>query len=142
VNARNQIPDFEKELHAMRRAMLILCAVLLALAGAAFAADVSGKWTGDVSGPDGGSMTITYNFKQDGAKLTGTVEGPAGAIEIKDGKVDGDKISFTITFDAGGGDMKVVHEGTVKPEEIALNFKMEGGPGDGPSGPITLKRVK
>jgi hypothetical protein len=64
--------------------------------------------------------------------------------------VEGDKISFTLSFDGGGGEMKIAHEGTVKGDEIKLSVKMEGGPGGssgpggGPGGPggITLKRAK
>jgi len=110
-------------------------AVLLVLAAAvALAADVTGKWTGQFSSP-GGDMTITFNFKQTGTKLAGTVEGPGGELEIQGGKVDGDKITFTVSFN----EMKIEHEGTVKGDEISLSVKMEGA--DTP-GPMTLKRVK
>ena len=122
----------------MRRSFLI-CAAMAALSAAAFAADVTGNWTGQM-GPDGG-MTITFHFKQDGAKLTGTVDGPGGdPMPIADGKVDGNKIAFTVSFN----DMKILHEGTVQGDEITLNIKMEGGPGggDGGPGPMKLKRAK
>ena len=119
-----------------------LTALLLVAFTAAFAADVTGKWTGQMGGPNGDGMAIGFEFKQDGTKLTGTADGPAGQLQIKDGKVEGEKISFTISFDGGGGEMKIVHEGTIKGDEIQLNIKMDGGPGgDGPGG-ITLKRVK
>jgi hypothetical protein len=62
-------------------------------------------------------------------------------MQIKDGKVEGDKLSFSISFDAGGNDMKVVHEGTITGDEIKLTIKMGGG-GEGPGGAITLKRAK
>ena len=123
----------------MTRFVIILSALVLALGtGVAFAADVTGKWTGEIAGPDGGSMTITFSLKQDGTKLTGTSQGPQGdPLEIQDGKVDGDKISFTVSF----GDMKIKHDGTIKGDEIALNVKMEGGPGEF-GGAMTLKRAK
>jgi hypothetical protein len=107
-------------------------------AGMAFAADITGKWSGEFAGPDG-STTITFQFKQDGTKLTGTAEGPAGALPIQDGKVEGDKLYFVVNFDGGGGTMKIVHEGTIKDDEITLKVKMgdfEGGP------PMKVKRVK
>jgi hypothetical protein len=132
----------------MQRLSVTRCVILLALATAtAFAADVTGTWTGQMSGPDGGSFTLTYHFKQDGATLTGTVDGPQGdPLPIGDGKVDGDKISFTVKIDRGGGDgMKISHDGTVNGDEIKLNIKMEGGPGGGgpgPGGTATLKRSK
>ena len=116
----------------MRRLTFVLCAAALALAFTgrpARAADVTGKWTATMEGRGGGGegMTITYNFKQDGSKLTGTVETPMGdALPISDGKVEGDKISFTLSFDRGGGPMKI-----------------EGGDfGGGDRPPATLKRVK
>ena len=112
-------------------------------AGLALAADVTGKWTGEVAGPDGGGMSIALNLKQDGSKLTGSVEAPGGQVmEIQDGKIDGDKISFAVSFDGGGGAMKVAHEGTVAGDEITLHIKMEGGQEGGHGGPIKLKRAK
>src|SRR5512139_991362 len=112
--------------------------ILLALAlftGIALAADVTGKWTAQINGPDGNSMTVNYDFKQEADKLTGTVEGPGGAIPIQDGKVDGDKIAFNLTFN----DMKVGTEGTVKGEEIVVTVKVNG---EVFGGPVTLKRAK
>jgi hypothetical protein len=52
--------------------------LFLLFAAAAWAADVSGTWKGDVSSPDGNTFSLTYTFKQDGAKLTGTVLSPHG----------------------------------------------------------------
>jgi hypothetical protein len=133
----------------MRRLAFVLCAALLALAftaGTAMAADVTGKWTATMAGRGGGGegMTITYNFKQDGTKLTGTVETPMGdPLPIADGKVEGDKISFTMAFDRGGGPMKITNEGTISGDEIKLTTKFEGGDfGGGDRPPATLKRIK
>ncbi len=117
------------------RSSWIPAALLMALlAAAAFAADVTGKWTGQFNSP-GGDMTITFNFKQTGDKLTGTVTGPGGDLEIQDGKVSGDKITFTISFN----DMKIQHEGALKGDEISLSMKMDGGEAPGP---MILKRAK
>jgi hypothetical protein len=127
----------------MRKLTLTLCAILLLLsAGSALAADATGTWTGQF-GPDGG-MTLTFHFKQDGAKLTGTVDPPQGGepLQIADGKVDGNKVSFVLKVDFGGDSMKITHEGTIEGDEMKLNTKMEGGPGNGTGGPLTLKRSK
>jgi len=124
----------------MQRPMfLIRVAALTAITtAAAWAADVTGKWSAQMNGPDGGAMTMTFNFKQDGTKLTGTADGPGGEpMTIQDGKVDGEKITFAISFN----DMKIVHEGTINGDEITLTIQMDGGPGGGP-GPMKLKRVK
>jgi len=126
----------------MKRSIPALGAILIALVwtGAAWASDVNGKWTGQMAGPDGNGFEISFTFKQDGVKLTGTVQGPQGdPIEIVDGKVDGDKISFVVKIDANGG-MTITHAGTISGDEIKLNSKVEGG--DFPAGSMTLKKVK
>ncbi|HPT25836.1 MAG TPA: hypothetical protein PLZ95_05405, partial [Bryobacteraceae bacterium] len=114
----------------MRRSnFLIAAAILACTAGAALAADVTGKWVGQMGGPDGDGPSMTFNFKQDGTKLTGSVDGPGGEpLEIKDGKVEGDKIIFTLSFEGPDRKMKITHEGTIKSnDEITLGMKMEGG---------------
>lgn len=122
----------------MQKRNFLACAVLLAvLAGAALAADITGKWTGSSD-----QFTLTFAFKQEGEKLTGTVTGPQGdPIPINDGKVQGDKLSFTVKVDMGGGSMKITHDGVIKGDEITLSTKVEGGQDFG-GGPMTLKRTK
>jgi hypothetical protein len=122
----------------MKRSVMILCAALALLAGAAFAADISGNWTAQINGPDGNSMNVAYAFKQDGAKLTGTVTGPGGDLPIQEGTVEGDKMSFTLTFDGGNGQMKVVHQGVIKGDEIATTITLNGQQF---GGPVTIKRA-
>jgi hypothetical protein len=123
--------------------LLCACAALIMAftTGSALAAtDVSGTWTGEFSGPDGGSgFQITFTFRQDGDKLTGTVLGPQGdPIAISDGTVNGDKISFKVSFNG----MTITHEGTVNAagDEIKLTSKSDQG--DFPGGEMTLKRAK
>jgi len=123
----------------MKHLTMILCAALALFTGIAFAADVTGDWTAQVNGPDGNSMTLSYHFKQDGGKLTGTVEGPGGSLPVQNGVVDGDKLSFTVTFNGGNGDMKILNEGTMKGEDISLTVKVNG---EAYGGPITLKKSK
>lgn len=124
--------------------LLGLCAsLLLALVATVFttpayaATDVTGTWTAQMSGPNG-DMTLTFHFKQDGAKLTGTVENTMGGepFELANGKVDGDKISFDTSFNG----MTINHEGTVNGDEIKLNVKSDGG--QIPNMEMALKRSK
>ena len=56
------------------RLILLSCA----LAVAAYAADVKGKWTYEMQGRGGQSMTGALNLKADGNTLTGTVSGRRG----------------------------------------------------------------
>ena len=110
----------------------VLLLIALALALPLLAADVSGKWTATFEGQNG-QMTIVYNFKVDGTKLTGTVTGPMGDIEISEGKVDGDNITFTVSTDQ----FTVVHKGTVSGDEM----KLKADVGDRTM-ELTAKRVK
>ncbi|MGA2675088.1 MAG: hypothetical protein ABSE99_17875 [Terracidiphilus sp.] len=122
----------------MKRLLCVGAAVLMAFCAAtAFAADVTGTWSGDMKTPDGNSFHISFMFKQDGAKLTGTVQGPRGdPIEIADGKIDGDKLSFTVSFNG----MTIQHEGVLHDDEIKLTTKTDQG--DFPGGEMTLTRSK
>ncbi|MGD0870134.1 MAG: hypothetical protein ABSB88_11325 [Bryobacteraceae bacterium] len=124
----------------MQRRTLLTCAILLVLTGiAAWAADVTGVWTGTASGGDG-DYALTYTFKQDGQKLTGTVTGPTDPIQIQDGKVDGDKISFWLQVDMGGNVVKFTSTGTIKGDEISLTTTNDAGMDLG--GAMTLKKQK
>jgi len=112
---------------------------VIVLALAAWAGDISGTWTGQITGPDGNGFSLTYSFKQDGEKLTGTVAGPQGnSIPLEEGKVQGDKISFAVHVDFNGS-TKFTSEGTVNGDEITLATKSESGD---PLGAITLKKQK
>ena len=111
---------------------------LLLIASFAFGADVDGKWTGEVAGMDGNKMAISYTFKADGAVLTGTTTGPDGKeIAIKDGKIDGNNISFAVVLDFGGQEFKMDYKGVVSPDQIKLTFDMMGQASE-----ITLKKAK
>jgi hypothetical protein len=121
--------------------LLYACAVLVLAFGASklHAADVTGSWKGEISTPDGGTFPVAYTLKQDGATLTGTTQGPQGdEMSITDGKVDGNKVSFKISFNG----MTIVNEGTVSEsgDEIKLTTKSEGG--EFPAMELTLKRDK
>ena len=115
--------------------------LLLLMATAALAADVTGTWKGDVSTPDGNSFSLTYTFKQDGTKLTGTVLSPQGdLLPLDNGKVDGDKIAFSVKVDMNGSATTFSSEGTIKGDEITLKTKADSGDMDFP--PMTIKRQK
>ena len=76
----------------------------------ALAADFNGKWTAQVETPRG-SQTLTFNFKVDGSKLTGTVSTRRGDMDIQNGKVDGDNISFDQEMNFNGNDFKITYTG-------------------------------
>jgi hypothetical protein len=94
---------------------------------AASAADVTGKWTAEVPGRNGNMQTNTFVLKADGAKLTGTANGGRGGdVEITNGKVDGDSVSFVVVRDFGGTSVKITYKGTVSGDSIKFTRTMEG----------------
>ena len=100
--------------------------VLLALSAVcALAADITGNWKATAEGPNG-AMERTFVFKQQGTALTGeTVSSMLGKSEIKDGKVEGDTVTFTISADFGGNAMTIKYTGKINGNEIKL--KSEAG---------------
>jgi hypothetical protein len=93
-----------------------------------WAADVTGKWTAEMQGPNGNTRTVTMNLKADGSKLTGTVSGGRGGeAEITDGKVDGNDLSFSVVREFNGNKMTSTYKGKVDGDVIHFNMKMEGG---------------
>jgi len=100
---------------------------LLLAAASCFAADVDGKWSGNMATPNG-DVPVNFSFKAEGAKLTGTTTGPAGDIAIADGKVDGDKISFSVTFDFGGMPLTMNYSGAVAKDQIKFSIDVFGMP--------------
>ena len=116
----------------------ILTTVLLLFASLSFAAGIDGKWAGTFSGGMGGQeMQLDYDFKANGKKLTGTtVGGENNRIEIQNGTIDGNKITFDVPVDTNGMKMTVAYTGELSGDELKLTFtmKMEGGPAGGPGG--------
>jgi len=74
-------------------------------------------------------METTFTFKADGSALTGSVTTPRGERPIENGKVSGDEISFTQTFEFGGNSMKILYKGKVAGDEIKFTRQREGGEG-------------
>ena len=110
-----------------------LCVLLLA--GLAFAAAIDGKWVSQRKMErDGQAFTITQTFdlKAEGGKLAGNVVMVFGdmeprTIELKDGKIDGNKFSFSTTMSTPNGEFKSVYEGTVDGDTLKGTAAREGG---------------
>lgn len=115
----------------MIRKSLMASALVCALAVVCLAAPVDGRWEGKLSGPNG-EFTLRFNFKADGEKLTGTVEGPGGSLQLNDGKIKGDDITFSVQI----GDAVITHEGKLDGETIKM--RSHGPWGDAE---FSLKRV-
>jgi hypothetical protein len=112
----------------MSRRILWLTLTLLTFTLALWSADLSGKWTAQVPGRNGNMREVTFTFKADGGNLTGTMSGRNGDIQIADGKIAADDVSFTVTQEFGGNSVKQSFTGKVAGSEI--KFKREGGQGE------------
>jgi len=118
---------------------LSLCFVFAALS-LVWAADVNGKWTAQVPGRDGQTRQMTFTFKAEGEKLTGTMSGQRGDSEITDGKISGNQISFTVKINVQGNERKFLYKGTVSGDEMKVTRTVEGG--NMPPQEFTVTRVK
>jgi hypothetical protein len=117
-----------------------LAAAFLFISSFAFAADFNGNWAGTFKTKDGQSMPMSFMFKADGNKLTGTDNGSKK--NIKDGKIDGNKMSFTLEFEFGGSKYVFKYKGVLSGDQLDLSFTntIAGKPGD--PGAFSLKRAK
>lgn len=105
----------------------------------ALAADVSGSWRGTAEGPQG-TLSRTFKFQQSGMNLTGETESEMlGKATIKNGKVDGDNVSFAIDVNFNGQAMTFNYTGKViSANEMSLETSFPGG--DGPAIKWQLKK--
>jgi hypothetical protein len=121
--------------------LLQLIAAVLLLAVSLFAADVSGTWSGDVKLPNGQLLPFVAHLKQDGAKITGKLDGINGApdVEILNGKIEGDTVTFQGVRKINGADVKFNY--TAKASGDMLDFKIVREDGQGPPlGTLTIRK--
>jgi opacity protein-like surface antigen len=111
----------------MKTRIFVLMAALLAIfAVAALAADVDGQWKAQMPGRGGQTREVTLNLKADGNKLTGTMGTGQGEIEISDGKIKGDTISFNVVRKMQDREIKMNYKGKVSGDEIKFTGSVEG----------------
>jgi len=123
----------------MKKVLLSGGLFLFVIAVCFAAAQVDGAWKGYIEG----QYNITVTLKTEGAKVTGTlalvdnnpksenpedvayspfVSAQMGKNEIKDGKVEGDNITFTTTFNG----TPIVYKGVINGDKIVLTTAYNG----------------
>jgi enterochelin esterase-like enzyme len=89
----------------------------------AIAADVTGTWKSEFDSQIG-LQKYTYTLKQDGTNLTGKANSEVNdrkrEAELKEGKVDGEKISFVEMLNFQGNDIRITYTGTIASNEMKL----------------------
>ena len=86
--------------------------------------DLNGNWKGKVKTPNGNEADLTYVFKVDGDKLTGSVISQWGEHPIIDGKIKGDEYSFNQTFE----ELKIMHSGKVAGDSLFVKIELADNP--------------
>ncbi len=91
--------------------------------GLAISADPSGNWAGNADSPNG-PVEIAYTFKVDGQKLTGSVTGPQGTVDLQNGTYKDSVLAFDIITMRGA-----LHQaGKYYGDSIALDFTVRDKP--------------
>jgi hypothetical protein len=108
-----------------RRTLITTALVCCFMVCLAVVADLSGKWTGTLKGPDGNVVAIHLVFKVDGDKLTGTGQGDGDAMQIDSGKINGNEFSFTLT-DPGGTVFKQSGKYYENGDSVSMNVEFNG----------------
>ena len=94
-------------------------------------ADPTGTWTWSVPGRNGGpDRTMSLKLKAEGDKVTGKITAPARGggtsdTEIKDGKMKGDEVSFSVVREFNGNTMTSKYSGKVGAESIKGKMEFE-----------------
>lgn len=116
------------------KTLITSLACIVLLAGSALADGIDGKWTSERKMErDGQSFTIkqVFELKSNYGKIAGHITVMFGDNEmkadIKDGKVDGNKFTFSATMQTPNGEFKTTYEGTVEGSTLKGTSSREGG---------------
>ena len=125
----------------LARKSLILAVLIAAGLVCAYAADVTGKWTTEFDSQVGPQKYI-FDFKADGAKLTGVaisnIGGAEAKTELQEGKINDNEISFVEPLNYQGMELKITYKGTISGDEIKFSRDVGGQGGE----QFVAKRVK
>jgi hypothetical protein len=114
----------------VRRFAVACCFILVC--GSAFAADLTGTWTGQLpprpNAQDQGlppyGADITFQFTQSGNALTGKQYGDYRSSAITGGQIEADQVKFTVVITEQAGNQvnltKYVYTGTLNGDELKL----------------------
>ena len=117
-------------------ALVLLSA--LVIPGGALAADITGKWTASFE-TQIGQQNYTYDFVVKESALTGKVKSNLGEGEVLEGKVAGDKVTFTEILKFEGMEIRITYTGTiVNADEIKFTRQV----GDFATEELVAKRAK
>jgi hypothetical protein len=124
-----------------RKRILWLSLVTLLLALPVWALDLSGEWKAEFE-TQVGVQKYTFTFKVEGDKLTGKAAfermEQKGEVELLEGKVSGDDISFVEKLSFDGNEIRIEYKGKLKGDEISFTRQV----GEFATEQLVAKRVK
>jgi alpha-galactosidase len=88
--------------------------------------EVSGFWVFRVPTNDGNFREIFFELKQDGETITGKVLGGSREVAITDGRFKNGTLQFAVTYGTPPQARRVVYQGTLQGEKIALTSQAPG----------------
>ncbi|MBI4903262.1 MAG: hypothetical protein HY820_06490 [Acidobacteria bacterium] len=112
---------------------------LTLLSTALFAGPLDGRWSFDSKAEGqkgkgkraGKTIQTVLDLKAEGETLTGHLSANAGkrarTIDLTEGKVNGNQISFTTVQKSKNGERKLVWSGVLDGDQLKLTRKREGG---------------
>ncbi len=113
-------------------ALLLLVSTFCLTAQAKPADPVSGKWEGVARSDQMGEISVAFELKNDGGKLSGTIESAQGSFPITGGTYADGKIG--LKFDAGGNEGVI--DATLAGDKISGKWELSGQ-----GGTLELKKV-
>ena len=107
-------------------ATLTLAALNLPAADSGSAVNPAGTWKWTFETQNGQTIESSVKLKQEGDKLTGTFRGRGGTeVDIQDGKLKQDEISFTVVRERDGQKMTSKYSGKLAGDTIKGKFETE-----------------
>lgn len=121
----------------MKHRTLVLALALVAFAGQALAADVTGRWVGEVKLPTGQALPFVADLSQTGETVGGKLAGINGApdVQVMDGKLVGERLTFWGIRGVGAAQVKFNYVGVVSPDAIDFQILRD----DGAAAPLTTR---
>jgi hypothetical protein len=113
----------------MRKQLLLGIAVALLCSAQTWAADLTGKWTGEVKLPTGQAVPFIVELSQQGQVVTGKLAGINGApdVQIMDGKLDKDLLTFWGVRRIANADVRFNYIGKVSADAIDFQILRADG---------------
>jgi hypothetical protein len=113
----------ERKDSMMFRRVFALLVLALGLITAASAAGASGKWTATFD-TQVGEQKYTWDLTAVGSKLTGKYTSSNGEGEIRDGKIEGDNLSWVETLKFQDMELRIEYSAKLSGDELRISRKV------------------